>query len=107
VKVTSGSIADLFNFIDRMPFLARTFISYTLKYNYLFIYSVMQNVLTLLISMHSKDIEDIKIQDVDRSIASDQVEELSEEFYTQPLVLAHGRFAMTRQTLVRYLMTRA
>lgn len=41
-----------------------------------------------LIGNLSKDADDIKIQDVEPSVASEEVEELSEDVFTKPLVLA-------------------
>lgn len=40
--------------------------------------------------MCSKDADDIKIQDVEPGVASEEVEDLSEEVFTKPLVLAQG-----------------
>lgn len=39
---------------------------------------------------NSKDVDNVKIQDVEPSIASEELENLPDDLFTKPLVLAQG-----------------
>lgn len=45
----------------------------------------------LFVCLFSKDVDNVKIHDVEPSVASDDVENLPDDLFTKPLVLAQGQ----------------